>query len=179
MQIDTSVRVTEDEIDQLKLVLGADVEAQLRDLGKAALREYIDVFLGLSTFKAAEAREQRLLLMILEAWNGRVPGDAEVGRLFNMTPTAARSLIRTVAARHRLRLAAALTVAASAAVRGAVEEVDGARRMLAEPVIVEHLNAILAGMDGRLKRIRLEPETGGQYLVPIDSYNALRGELER
>lgn len=177
MNIETSVRVSADEVEQLKLVLGEDVENRLRDLGRAALREYVDVFLGLSAFKAAEEREQRLLLMILEAWNGRVPGDAEVGRLFNMTPTAARALIRTVVSRHRLRLAGALTAAASEAVRSAGPEADGGRRMLAEPVIVEHLNAMLAGIDGRLKRIRLEPKTGGQYVVPIDSYDALHGAL--
>jgi hypothetical protein len=57
-------------------------------------------------------------------------------------------------------------------------EVDGFRRVsIGNPVIVEYLNALLAELNGELKRIAPEARTGTYYRVPEDSYVALAAEL--
>jgi hypothetical protein len=79
-----------------------DLPARLADQGRAALREYIDMFTGEALLdRASEIRENRLRLMIVHALNDSVPTEAWVSRTFHLTASGARSLLRTVLARYR------------------------------------------------------------------------------
>lgn len=179
MEVNTSVRLTPEEETQLTAIFGADPLANaLANFGKAALREYVEMLLGQSTLRSPDAREQRLLLLILEANNGAVPDEAKVAQMFNLTGTGARSLIRSVLSRYRLRLAAPIRKAAIQILQDCGAENDGFRRVsIGNPVIVEYLNDLLAELNGELKRIAPEARTGTYYRVPEDSYIALKEEL--
>ncbi|MES0175386.1 hypothetical protein [Mesorhizobium sp. M0006] len=179
MDVNTSVRVTPEEQTQLTEILGpAPLADALASLGKAALREYIEMLLGQSSLRSPDMREQRLLLLILEANNGAIPDEAKVAQMFNLTGTGARSLIRSVLSRYRLRLAAPIRRAAVQVLQDCGAENDGFRRVsIGNPVIVEYLNDLLAELNGELKRIAPEARTGTYYRVPEDSYVALNNEL--
>ncbi|QKD19519.1 hypothetical protein HGP13_33665 [Mesorhizobium sp. NZP2077] len=179
MDLNTSVRLSAEEQTQLTEIFGADPLANaLANLGKAALREYVEMLLGQSTLRSPDAREQRLLLLILEANDGAVPGEAKVAQMFNLTRTGARSLIRSVLSRYRLRLAAPIRKAAIQVLQDCGPENDGFRRVsVGNPVVVEYLNSLLAELNGELKRIAAEARTGTFFRVPEDSYLALNEEL--
>lgn len=179
MDVNTSVRMTADEEAELAKILGpAALGEALSGIGKAALREYVDMLLGQSSLRSVEAREQRLLLLILEAYAGDVPDEAKVARMFNITTGAARSLLRSVLSRYRLRLGNATRQAAIKVLQTCDAEADGFRRVsIGNRVIVEYLNALLAELNGELKRIAPEARTGSYYRVPEDSYVALAAEL--
>lgn len=179
MDITTSVRLTQDEEAQLSEILGPEPVAEtLANLGKAALREYVEMLLGQSSLRSPDVREHRLLLYILEANDGQVPDEAKVAEMFNLTGSRARSLIRSVLSRYRLRLAPAKRLAAAKVIEDCGAENEGFRRVsIGNPVIVEFLNDLLAGLDGELKRITPEAKTGSYYRVPEDSYIALDDEL--
>lgn len=79
-----------------------DLPARLAEQGRAALREYIDMFTGEGLLdRASEIRENRLRLMIVHALGDSVPTEAWVSRVFHLTASGARSLLRTVLARYR------------------------------------------------------------------------------
>lgn len=179
MDVSTSVRLTPEEQAQLTEILGpAPLADALASLGKAALREYVEMLLGQSSLRGTDAREQRLLLLILETNGGEVPGEANVAQMFNLTGKSARSLIRSVLSRYRLRLTAAIRRAAVQVLQNCSAENEGFRRVsIGNPVIVEFLNDLLAELNGELKRITLEARTGTYYRVPEDSYVALSNEL--
>jgi hypothetical protein len=179
MDINTSVRLTPEEQTQLTEILGpAPLAGALADLGKAALREYVEMLLGQSSLRSPDAREQRLLLLILEAKGGAVPDEPWVAQIFNLTRTGARSLIRSVLSRYQLRLAAPTRGAAVQVLQNCGAENGGFRRVsIGNPVIVEYLNGLLAQLNGELKRIAPEARTGTYYRVPEDSYVALNHKL--
>jgi hypothetical protein len=179
VDVNTSVRLTADEETELAGILGPQpVGEALTQIGKAALREYVDMLLGQTAVRSVEAREQRLLLLILEAYAGEVPDEAKVARMFNITTGAARSLIRSVLSRYRLRLSNATRQAAVKVLQACGAETEGFRRVsIGNPVIVEYLNALLAELNGELKRISPEARTGTYFRVPEDSYVALAAEL--
>jgi hypothetical protein len=182
VDVKTSVQLTPEEEVQLSGIFGANsLDEALTQIGKAALREYVDMFVGQNVLRSPDAREQRLLLLILEARGGQVPDQATVERWFNLSPTGARSLIRSVLSRYRLKLENALLQAAKGVLKVcAPKEKDEAFRRVSvsNPVLVEYLNSMLAQLDGRLKRIVLEPGTGTIYHVPEDSYAKLNTELK-
>jgi hypothetical protein len=179
MDVHTSVRLTDEEQAQLAELLGPEELAdELAKLGKAALREYVEMLLGQNVLRSPDGRQQRLLLLILEANDGKVPDEAAVARMFNLTMAASRSLIRSVLFRYRLRLADATKQAAVKILQSCGAENQGFRRVsIANPVIVEYLNAMLAELNGELKRIMPQARTGAYYRIPEDSYAALAGKL--
>jgi hypothetical protein len=181
MDVETSVRLSPEEETQLAGILGVEanhLNARMAALGRAALREYVDMLLGQSTLRNPENREHRLLLMILEAFGGDVPTEAAIGRMFNLTSTGASALSRSVLARHRLRLGAAVRTAATNILQNCGEEIDGVRRAsVTNPAMIDYLNQVLVQSNGALKRIARERGTGTHYLIPEDSYLALAAEF--
>lgn len=179
MDVNTSVSLTAEEEAQLAEVLRcppADLNARLVELGRASLREYVDMLLSQAPLRSPDNREHRLLLMTTDSFNGTLPKAADVARWFNLTLTGANALLRKVLSRYHLRLEVTTKAAATVLLQACAAEADGYRQVtVANPVIVEYLNDVLAERNGDLKRIRREPGTGTSFLVPEDSYQLLIG----
>lgn len=181
MDISTSVSLTGDEETQLIAVLGGDpqkLQPQLEAFGRAALREYVNMLLGNSTLRSPDNREERLLLIILETFNGAVPKEAEVAQWFNLTDASAAALIRKVLSRYHVRLEKTIRDASIQAVKDCGEEKNGIRSVsIPNAAIVQHLNRILGTRNGLLRKIYRDTERGSIYSVPIDSYEELKKEF--
>lgn len=181
MDIATTVILSPEEEAQLATVLSTDAAGlpdRLADFGRAAMREYADMLLGRSALRSPDNREERLLLLVLEAFGGRVPDEADVALWFNLTRSGASALIRKVLSRYHLRLDQPIRAASIALIQSCGAEQDGIRLVtVANPVIVEHLNQTLARLNGGLKRIIKESGRSAIYRVPEDSYEALRVEF--
>ncbi|WP_062781592.1 hypothetical protein [Novosphingobium capsulatum] len=179
MNVNTSVNLTPAEEAELQEVLRctqAELNARMAEFGRAALREYVDMLLGQAVLRSPDNREHRLLLIITEAFNGRIPKAADIGRWFNLTSTGASSLIRKLLSRYRLRLDQPIRDAVIALLQDCEAEADGFRHVtVTNPIVIEYLNDILAERNGDLKRILREAGTGMSYLVPEDSYLELAG----
>ncbi len=105
MQLSVSVELTESDQTDLARVLGCtpkELPERLSLYGAAALREYIEMFLGRQFFRrGAEHNEYRLLLLILGPLGKRVPDEREVSKLFQTTTTESRALIRSVMSKYQ------------------------------------------------------------------------------
>jgi hypothetical protein len=77
--ISVSVELTAEEKKQLAAILGttaSNLDAALKPFAKAALEEYVRMFLGQRVFtRGSDAREFRLLLLIKHAFDNRFPDD--------------------------------------------------------------------------------------------------------
>lgn len=178
MDVVTNVRISENEVAPLCAALGCNADqlaARMSDIGRAALREYVEMLLGDNVLRNTENRERRLLTWILDANDGVMPDEVDVSRIFNITVSSARSLLRAVISRYRKQMADATETAAKKVLAECGEEDEtGLRRVIvSNPVLVEYLNGRLSQADGTLQRVRLESRTSNRYLVHGDTFNKL------
>ncbi len=176
-----SVTMSADEETQLAAILRCETEelpGRIAELGKAAVREYLDMILSEAVVRSPEVREHRLLLLITQAFSNRIPDEGEVGRLFNLSRTSARSLLRSVISRRRYILKNAMALQASSIIESCELCENGDRRVaIKSAVVVEFLNEQLGELDGSLKRVFREKMTGNYYIIPEDSFNSLQSQL--
>lgn len=179
LHISCDVSVTDAEAVLLQDMLGCQSGELEKEVGRysvAAIREYLDMFLGASLTTLTDVRERRLVNLILTAFSGHTPDADLVAKLFNITPTAARGLLRSVAAKHRLRLKPALH-------ETLVGVLDKCRRpgkagpyslVETNQVLIELLNDRLAASPKPMVKIKPQGDGMTTYEVTSDSYDHLR-----
>lgn len=109
MEIKFTLRLTDDEKNQLKDILecssDTELEKCLTDCAKASLEEYRGMFLGDKNFtRAIDIRAFRLYLLIKELYENEMPDESKVCRLFQTNPTESKSLIQTVMFKYQHKL---------------------------------------------------------------------------
>src|SRR5688572_29336253 len=104
MKIEIDIEVAADQ-DRLIAALNckkSDLPKILQAQAKAATMEYIQMFVGRASLKAAaDSKEIRLLMMILHVYGGKPPDEYEVSRVFHLTLSQARTLIKSVLAKYQ------------------------------------------------------------------------------
>lgn len=81
-----------------------EVDQRLTNYSKAAIQELADMLNGEANLdRASDIREHRLMLLIVHGGGG-IPSEAGVARMFHMTLSAARNLIRRVHSRYRAQI---------------------------------------------------------------------------
>ncbi|MDT4896423.1 MAG: hypothetical protein QOH25_1500 [Acidobacteriota bacterium] len=167
----------DDEVTaRLADVLGcksSELSKYLSIYGKAALLEYIEMFCGnMSLRMAVDTREQRLLQIILAAYEGNIPDEATVARLFHFTRSQARSLLRAVLEKKAFELKdhvrkACITVLQAIAPNSS----EPIEVMIKNQRVLEALNQLLAD-DGRVPL--LERTSGAKYKLDKASLAVLQ-----
>jgi hypothetical protein len=160
-------------------VLGCNanqLEATLSRYAPAAIQEFIDMFLGVGAITTAtEVRERRLVRLIRAVFQATPEAD-EVSRLFNITPSAARSLLRSVAAKHRLELRDQLGAALKAVLDNCQQA--GANQphtvTITNKVLVELLNARLAASNRPRTPVSPSGDSLNGYKIDPGSFTYLR-----
>src|ERR1039458_7388469 len=108
MTISVTPHLTSVERDQLAQILACEVselDQVLSSYGSAALEEYVRMILGQRVFtRGSDILEHRLLLLVKEAFGGRIPDEQRVSALFQLSSTGSRSLIRAVLAKYQYEL---------------------------------------------------------------------------
>jgi hypothetical protein len=174
--------VTDSDRAQLAYALGidpADVPGALERLGAAATEEYLGMILGHQfPRRLEELREQRLVLLVRHLFAGRLPTEEQVARLFQLTPSQSRTLLRTVMAKHRYELADAVRATIEATLSRAHEDREAALwEVTADPATVDTINAELAAVDGSLPQVTRRRGTVSQYEIRPSAFQALRDLL--
>ncbi|QSR19731.1 hypothetical protein [Novosphingobium sp. KA1] len=171
------ITLEDEEVTAMAEAIGC-TEQQLAGVlpayAKTALREYADMMIGDSPITTAtDLRERRLVGLIKIALGGRMPDAGRVARLFNIAPQGARSLLRSVTAKHRRKLDSAVRNETAAFVAACVNDpaTNDWKVTWLNPVLVEMLNDRLENANQSKEPIRRNPLVLGGYLVPNGSYD--------
>lgn len=148
-----------------------DLETVLSQHARAALGEYVEVYLGRrSSSRGADIQELRLALLIEHAFGGRIPDEVMVGALLKTPPSGSRTLIRNTLARYRHQLDAAMTGSAKVVLETVIWAGDVVHTHRASANVVELLNQRLLILDPTLKPVGRVSGSAGTWIINEDVY---------
>lgn len=152
----------------------ADLQARLAGHAKAALTEYLEAYLGRRAFnRGSDVLEHRLALLIQHAFNGVVPDDACVSRLFQSTTSTSRTLLRNTLSKYRYSLTASMTASAKQLLEAVVWRDSEYHARGASTNLIELLNQRLAAADATLKPIVKVVNSVATYAIAPTTYDEL------
>ena len=170
-RLDVTLDLADDEEALLCEVLRCEagqLDATLATYGAAALREYADMFIGQAMMSVTDLRERRLLAILLALPPNEFPSEDQIARMFNLTTSAARGLLRSTLSRHRNRLRTVLEAAARLFIDACVQpqgQQDWEARF-PSAVVVQMLNDRLATVTAPRKPITKVLGTFDTYAIP-------------
>lgn len=176
LNLNFTIELSDEDAEAIADTLGClvdEIEEQLVPYASAALTEYADMLTGQAMTTVTELRERRLVAILLAL--PEFPTDEQIARMFNLTSTQGRTLLRTTISRHRNRLKAAIEAAACRFIAACVGE-EGAEKEARFPnaVVIDMLNRQLATAADPRSPIRRKSGTFDTYVVPNGSYIELQ-----
>lgn len=168
--INLTVSLTAEEVTSIADSLQCnanDLATALAPYAKAAMYEYADMFGGHAMIGIADQRERRLVAILLALPAASFPSDDTIARLFNLTVTQGRGLLRATLSRHRNRLKTVMDAAARLFIAACQESGESGERSARFPnaVVIEMLNNQLAMAATPRAPIRRQPGTFDTYIV--------------
>lgn len=179
MRVNATIDLTENDVTELARILACDereLSATLATHASAALEEYVTMFLGQKVFKrGSDIMEYRLFLLIKYAFDDRIPDVSQVCRLFQITATESRSLIRSVMSKYQYQLHSAVDRSVTAILGSANQANEGEPYLITinNANIIEALNLALAEIDGTLKQVSKQRGSVTTYEIAPASYARL------
>lgn len=183
MQLTFELNLDPAEVSRLASILRCDeanLAAKLEPYARAAMKEYVQMFLGKRVMRqASDVREQKLLLLIQEAFNNEIPDERKICKLFQVTPSQSRSLIRSVMSKYQYELETAINQSYVKVLQNCrqIEATNNYEVTIDSSIVAEGLNQLLAGINGKLPKIMRKTGTVSVYRVDIASYQHLHTEL--
>lgn len=178
------------ELERLRDLFGAtDAEwpVVLDALVAAAIAEYADAFLasGQTMSQAIYIQQQRLRqLMQRGAFQGSVPTEEQVARVFHHNPSGAQALLRNVLARFDVELTSNRKTTLAKELRKAKRSKDDVVTIyIGSSSVSDGFQKILdtANESGAkpfpLERIARDPTVHSRWKIPFDSYEFLCKQL--
>jgi hypothetical protein len=181
MELPIEFPVTEEEMSSLCRILGCRQEELANVLSchaTAAIREYIDMYLGKKSFtRGTDIREYRLMLLIKAAFNNTIPDEQEVSHLFQTTTTESRSLIRSAMSKYQYDLTDAIIMSLRELLRTAKQDADDKTGPYSVVInsqnLIDEMNRLLSDIDGSLPPISKSRGSVSTYHILPSSYQAL------
>ena len=161
--------------------LGCDVaivDVELKKLIVTATTEYLDYIKGERVPQTGgDFRQQRLLLLIKHFYGGRIPSEATVCRLFQVTPSGARALIRNVVSRYSCEIETITRRTLKESLENVRQEGDELLVSLPSSALCEELNRILEIKDGESPPVVRRKDSVSLYVINDSSFKLLCAEL--
>jgi hypothetical protein len=168
------------EQKQLAAALGCQLqklEDTLQPYAKAALLEYISVFLGRTNLtRGTDTKEYRLFLLMKEVFKNQIPEEQKISGLFHITSSQSKTLIKAVLSKNRYALEETVKAALIKTMEQAKENKDdnGDSWVTINNLnIVDELNHILTIKDGTLPKILRKAGTVSTYMIKASSYQSI------
>ena len=186
--MNVTITLSDDEFDADKQQLvrealglrnAQELAQAMRKLAKAATLEYISMFVekGMPS-RADEVRQDRLYFLLQNYYEDRVPPEAEVSVIFQITSSQSRTLLRNTRSRYRNKIALQVKSSARAVIRAATHNPDTHRweMLIDSTVILEELNQAIRTKRPTLRLVQLKLGSAGQYEAEPDTYTFLKAE---
>ena len=183
MNITFDIELQKDEIDQLAGILECsekELPKVIAHYAKAALEEYIRMFLGQKVFtRAADFREYRLFLLIQHVFDNEIPNEQQISDLFQTTANQSRTLTRSIMSKYQYDLSRAIEKSLRNAIHNATlsEEDECYLITVDNENIIEALNRLIGSIDGTLPPIYKKTNTVSTYKLELSSRREIMQNL--
>lgn len=183
MDINFNIELQNDEIEQLAGILGCTIEelpTVIAPYAKAALDEYIKMFIGQKVFtRAADFREYRLFLLIEHVFDNEIPNEQQISALFQTTSNQSRTLTRSIMSKYQYDLAKAIKKSFRNVINNAKfsEEENCYLITVDNENIIDALNGLIRSIDGTLPPIQKKSNTVSTYKLELSSRKKIMQNL--
>lgn len=172
--------LNEDNKQRLKNTLNTgDEDLNMNGIILASFLEYKDMLLGngLPT-RADEIKQHRLFHLIKHYFRGRIPNEAEVSRMFQLTESESKSLIKNVRTRFRYQLESEINNTLKQVMLEYTKNDDKYEVIIQSDNVLEELNRILTQVNPVLEPIKKVRDSSRKYSMAEDTYNALKRHFD-
>lgn len=168
---------TPDELHRMVVVLGVEeneLPRALEKLALSALAEYKQMLLGNGVpNRAEEIKWLRLFQLMRYYFVTRVPTEAEVCAMFQLTDTQSRSLIRNTRSRFRQYIEDQMLASCRDVIDSAEGRGNGYRVAIQSDNVLEELNALVGRLAPGLDPITKVKNMARTYEISADTYDFL------
>lgn len=166
--------LSESEKQRLMDTLNIEEELDMKGIIMASFIEYKDMLLGngLPT-RADEIKQHRLFHLIKQHFRGRIPNESEVSRIFQLTETESKSLIKNVRTRFRYQLECEINNTLKKVVQECTPNSGKYEAIIQSDNVLEELNRILTQVNPVLEPIKKVRDSSRKYTMSEDTYNTL------
>lgn len=176
LTIDITIDLTDDEANVVADAFGctsAQLQAQFQPYAQAAIYEYVEMFAGRVMTSVSDMRDCRLLAILLALPD--LPSEETIARLFNLTTSSARSLLRTTVSRHRNKLKVVMENAAKRFLVACQQVKAGGdwEARCSNSITIDIMNGQLAAASQPRAPIRRKAGTFDTYVVSNGAKNEL------
>ena len=161
MRIELDVPISESAESLLRETLGQpeDLTACLQGHFQAACQEYLAMYCGERVFRrSSDLLDYRLFLLVQHAFGHRLPDEHTVSRLFQMTASESRALLRSLLAKYQTQLKMVLQQTVRELLAQAQPHPSGAdlgfHLRISNQAMVNELNQQLAAADGTVAPVQ-------------------------
>ena len=146
INIKFDVRLGDADKANLGLILGSNSDAELADklakVAHAGIQEHIDMFLGSGVYsRGSDFKERRLAMLSLYLFDNTIPDEGRVARMFQLTRTGARALLRAMLSKYQILLTAPLNATLKSLLSSAVARGQDKHSLTcASPALIQNLN---------------------------------------
>jgi len=179
LKLVTTIDISPQEQAVIAEIIGctsADLNTKLNAYVAASIEEYLAMIQGQRAYKrGSDILEYRLFLLMKHVFNGTIPDERTVCRLFQTSITGSRSLIGSVLSKYQyqIRIYAKTTMQNTLHSATRTNPFDSYTAVIKSQNIVEELNKLLADIDGRLTPITKMRGSISTYEIAASSYNDL------
>jgi len=179
MEVQVIINLSKNEETELAKILNSkksNLSKSISPYASASVEEFITMFLGQKVFnRGSDIMEYRVFLLIKHAFNGRIPDEQEVSKLFQTTTTGSRSLIRAVMSKYQYQLKSIIDSTLTNLLENSTVSDERNSYLIAvhNLNLVEELNRELAEIDTNLPPVQKMRGSVSTYQISPSSYNKL------
>ncbi|EPL0663309.1 hypothetical protein ACEU1J_18235 [Proteus mirabilis] len=169
---------------ELANIIGCNIHElneKINKFGKSSILEYLAMIQGVKVFKrGSDILEYRLFLLVDNVFEGKLPDEQVISKLFQTTATESRGYLRSIISKYQYQLKSAIdqTIKAILLNAEAQSAVGPYHITLNSANIIEELNKKLATIDGTLASVTKKRGSVSTYEVTKSSYENLCESLQ-
>lgn len=175
----------EDEIE-LASIIGCEndeLSTKVSSFGKASIIEYLEMIQDVKVFKrGSDILEYRLFLLVNHVFDGKIPDEQVISKLFQATATESRGYLRSIISKYQYQyqLKSAIDDTIKEILSNAeAQSISGPYNITLNSMnVIEELNKKLTAIDGTLAPVSKKRGSVSTYEVTKSSYEKLCQSLE-
>ncbi len=155
-----------------------NISTSLNKIAEAAFDEYLSMLIeGGMPNRADEAKQNRLLYLIQHYFCDRLPTEAEISTIFQLTQSQSKTLLKNTVSRFRHKLNEVLKNSMKSVVTSAEHVEERHLVVINSDIIKDELNMLITQKQPTFMPIKKRTSSAGQYVISEDSFDLLEEEL--